>query len=276
MKFGEILLEHISYLYEYIDKTKELAFANQANAVLRKLKEEERPKLHPIPFYPQIFIEDDVKVPAEQTSFEPQTDIVVNLFVEMCISLNYPNLEGNIQIPPPDNNKQYGVDDLEKILIDGGRTLSTCDNCLLYNIFVYGRWLKLWSEAFMQAKKDGILLFNGTWKDWIDQNCKVKKSQAYKYMKFAEQFKKFRGVLWCQLSFSWFSANGKVVSDYLQIHEKEEIGQFWQKEDRGEDMYEVTCDVMKRHFKEKWRYLPSRQGHDAIPEILNLGSVLHR
>jgi len=59
----------------------------------------------------------------------------------------------------------------------------------------------------------------------VAERCGVKKTRAYDYMKFTENFTAFPGVPRSQLSFLWFKTNGKRVCDYLHTNTTE--ADFW-------------------------------------------------
>ena len=104
--------------------------------------------------------------------------------------------------------------------------LDFTDNFQLNNIFIHGQWLTLARESFKQGKKNGTLVYHSNkFVDWVEERCGVKKSRAYDYMKFTENFSDFPRVLQCSLPFYWFKRYGQRVSDYLC--ENDEEGNFW-------------------------------------------------
>ena len=78
---------------------------------------------------------------------------------------------------------------------------------------MYGMWLSRAFEKFQEEKS--MKRVSGSFDDWVDLRCKVKKTRARQLRMFYEPFSPYKKVLrW----FAWFVRNGKTVVDYFKSH----------------------------------------------------------
>ena len=92
----------------------------------------------------------------------------------------------------------------------------TVENYVIQNAFMYGAWLSRAFEKFQEEKS--MKRVSGSFDDWVDLRCKVKKTRARQLRMFYKLFCPYKKVLRCKLPFIWFLKNGKTVVDYFKSH----------------------------------------------------------
>ena len=111
----------------------------------------------------------------------------------------------------------------EVSLVEYEKYIKYCDSCfktvenyVIQNAFLYGMWLSRAFEKFHEEKR--MKRVSGSFDDWIDSRCRVKRTRAWQLRKFYKLFSPYKKVLRCQLPFIWFLRNGKTVIDYFESH----------------------------------------------------------
>ena len=112
----------------------------------------------------------------------------------------------------------------------------TIENYVIQNAFIYGAWL---SRAFKKFQEDKLMKrVSGSFDDWVNSKCKVKKTRARQLRMFYKLFHLYKKVLRCKLPFIWFVKNGKTIVDYFKSHR--EAAQPWTHE---LECACATCDL---------------------------------
>ena len=81
---------------------------------------------------------------------------------------------------------------------------------------MYGAWLGQAFEKFQEEKS--MKRVSGSFDDWVDSRCKVKKTRARQLRMFFKLFCPYKKVLRCKLPFVWFVKNCKTVVEYFESH----------------------------------------------------------
>ena len=92
----------------------------------------------------------------------------------------------------------------------------TVENYVIQNAFVYGMCLSRAFEKFQEEMS--MKRVSGSLDDWVDSNCRVKKTRAWQLRMSYKLFSPYKKVLRCKLPFIWFVRNGKTVVDYFKSH----------------------------------------------------------
>ena len=92
----------------------------------------------------------------------------------------------------------------------------TVENYVIQNAFVYGMCLSRAFEKFQEEMSMNRV--SGSLDDWVDSNCRVKKTRAWQLRMSYKLFSPYKKVLRCKLPFIWFVRNGKTVVDYFKSH----------------------------------------------------------
>ena len=112
----------------------------------------------------------------------------------------------------------------------------TIENYVIQNAFIYGAWLSRAFEKFQEDKR--MKRVSGSFDDWVNSKCKVKKTRARQLRMFYKLFHPYKKVLRCRLPFIWFVKNGKTIVDYFKSHR--EAAQPWTHE---LECACATCDL---------------------------------
>ena len=113
----------------------------------------------------------------------------------------------SLNLPTPDKNIS-----LEQCK----NAFKACDEFITINqkanlqfIFLYGNWLQVTYKLTKSSTTSFVT--------WINQHSNLKKTQAYRYREFYNNFKNYKRVLNSALPFRWFTKHGTTLARHIRI-----------------------------------------------------------